>query len=295
MSPTLKGQPPALFNGEPPTEILVPIAADLPDQRDLLIAAEYGHLWHIPVRLVHVESGPVPADEMSVRASLVSTRSIYSDLEVDAVKVSAPSVAEGITTFAGDRSLMVLASDRSSQWLEQGSVGEEVLQATNAMVMLCGPYCQSPPVRSSVLVPLDGSARAEAALGPAIAFAQSTGAKLWMVTVVSSVIAGAIADLRAQGESVAESGYLRAVAETLESEGVDIGWEVIHDDDPVAGLLGFIANHRSALVVAATHGDTGIAKRLFGSVCLGLVERGPIPVVVVKTDIADPIPLLATT
>ncbi|MCP3988873.1 MAG: universal stress protein [Actinomycetia bacterium] len=295
MSRTVKSQPPKLFDSEPPSEILVPIATGLPDQRDLVIAVEYGNLWQVPIRLVHVETSSEPTDETSVRSAIVTARSVYPDLEIDGVGVSAPTVAEGVTTFAGDRSLLFLASDRSSQWLEQGSVGEEILQASNGLVMLCGPHCRSPAIGSSVVVPLDGSARAEAALTPALAFARSTGAKLWIVTVVSSVIAGAVADLRAQGEAVTESGYLRALAETLVAEDLDIGWEVIHNDDPVAGVIGFLNNHGSAAVVAATHGDTGIAKRLFGSVCLGLVEQGSVPVVVVKTDLADPIPLLAET
>lgn len=293
MSSTSSTQPPKLFDGEPPTEILVPISNGFPDQRDLVLATEYGHLWQIPIRLVHVEVGSEPSDEQSVRAALLAARSVYADIDADGVAVTAESVAEGIMTFASDRSLLFLASDRSSQWLERGSVSEEILQATDRPVMLCGPHCQNPPIGSSVVVPLDGSARAEAALTPALAFARSTGAKLWAVTVVPSAIVKAVADLREAGEVVTESGYLRAVADELVSDGVDVGWEIVHDDDPVAGLSRFAANQDSAVIVAATHGDAGIAKRLFGSVCLGLVERGSIPVVVIKTDRADPEPLLA--
>jgi nucleotide-binding universal stress UspA family protein len=293
MSSTSSIKPPELFDGEPPTEIVVPVSTGFPDQRDLVIATEYGHRWQIPIRLVHVDVDTEPSDDQDVRAALLAARSAHPEIEIDGVAVSAPSVADGVMTFASDRSLLFLASDRSSQWLERGSIGEAILQASDRPVMLCGPHCQGPPIASSVVVPLDGSARAEAAIGPGLAFARSMGAKLWIVTVVSSEVVKAVANLRAAGEAATESGYLRAVATALDSDGVDVGWEIVHNDDPVAGLSGFVANQDAAVIVAATHGDTGIAKRLFGSVCLGLVERGSIPVVIVKTDQDEPVPLLA--
>lgn len=292
MTSTAASRQPGIFNGEPVAEILVPVSMGYSDQRDVAIAAEYAQLWQVPMKVLHVELSDGADDPAAARAVAASIRTSHPDLPIEAVELSAESIAYGVSAAADEQSLVFIASDRSSQWLERGSVGEEILQSAHDVVMLCGPNCNEPPIGSSVVVPVDGSTRAEAALQPALAVAASTGAKLWIVTVVPSAVADTVASLRARGEAVSESGYLRALAETLAASGADVGWEVVHGDDPVDGVMSFVDKQGSSVIVAATHGETGVAKRLFGSVCLGLVESGSVPVVIVKTDETDPEPLL---
>jgi nucleotide-binding universal stress UspA family protein len=278
-------QAPALFDGQPVTELVVPIYTHRQYERGASIAARYAMAWGIPVRLLHVRSADDPAGAME--EAVATIRGAHPEIDISGTEIDGDNVGAAIAGAAGDTSLVFLASDHSTQWLEQASVGEEVVQAAASLAVLCGPDCTDPPVGASVVVPLDGSPRAEAAIEVGRAVAAATGVKLWLVTVVSGATAETVAELRASGENVSESGYVRSVAETLAADGVDVGWEVVHDEDPVAGIAGFVADQGSTMAVAATHGDTGVARRLFGSVCMGLVEQGTVPVLVVKTDVQD--------
>lgn len=291
MATTTNHRPPRLFDGKQVEEILVPIRAGYDPERGVAVAGRYAAKWQVPVRLVHVrleDDQSIGVDTARLNLALGNT-----DLTVEGVEVEAADVVSGILSTAGDRSLVLLASDHGSQWEETGSIGEAVLEHTEQLVMLSGPGSERPPVGGPIVVPLDGSTRAESALTPALALAEDQGSKLWLVTAVPSATVEAVARHRARGERVSESGYLRAVAAELVDRGHDVGWEVVHNDDPVAGISAFVETQEASLVVAATHGDTGVAKRLFGSVCLGLVERGTVPVIVVRTDVADSPPLLA--
>lgn len=293
MTSTAGEQSPRLFGDDDLQELLVPVTGDHASERGAAIAARYGELWHVPLKLIHVKTGDQPSDHLGVDSALIAVRSAHPGVPVEGVEVEAESVVSGISDAATYRSLVMLASDHGSQWLERGSVAEAMIQNADDLLVLCGPHCLDPPIGSSVVVPLDGSTRAEAALGPAIAIAEQTRSKLWITTVVPASTVATVASLRARGERVSESGYLRSLADVLSAADVDVGWEIVHEEDPVEGIVAFVRDQGSSIVVAATHGDTGIAKRLFGSVCLGLVEQGPVPIVVVKADERGRVPLLA--
>jgi nucleotide-binding universal stress UspA family protein len=113
---------------------------------------------------------------------------------------------------------------------------------------------------------------------------------LWLLSAVPAATTEHVAKLRERGENVSESGYLRSVAQRLEGS-PNVRWEIIHDDDPVEAIARFVETHDVRLVVATTHGETGLARRAFGSVSIGMVERLPVPVLVVKSGGTDSVPL----
>lgn len=281
---------PQLFDGRPILELIVPVVLEdiqEPYEHGLVVAAGLAQSWQVPVRIVHVE------DHAKTHATTIDQvkqafRGMHPELLVDAVEVEADDVAAAITEVATEQSLILLASERATQWLEAESVGEAVVQAADKMLLLCGPHCEQPPTESSVVVPLDGSPRAEEALAPAMAIAHRWGSRLWLVTAVAESTSEMVAALRAEGQEVSESAYVRGVAERLaETSEVDVGWQMIHDDDPVAAVSAFADEQGSSMIVAATHGETGVARRLFGSICMGLVERAAVPVLIVKTAMMD--------
>lgn len=273
---------PPLFDGQPILELLVPIELEWDYQQGLAFAARLAGAWQVPVRIVHVrtgtESGKTVADVTE------AFRALHPDLLVDGVEVESADIASGIERLSTERSLVVLASERASQWLDAESVGEAIVHGVHDMAILCGPGCDDPPVGTSIVVPLDGSTRAEAAIPPAVALAANAGSTLWVVTAVTEATTATVAELRAEGQEVSESAYIRSVAERLEADGIDVGWEVVHHPDPVTGIVSFARDQGAAMVVAATHGDSGVARRVFGSFCMGLVEQGPVPVLIVKTE-----------
>lgn len=291
MPSTTNEHAPLLFDGEPVQELLVPIRATSSSERGVALAGRYASQWHVPVRLLHVKTG----DDRSIGVDTARLNLGFAQTDIDVVglEIEADDIPATVASSTGAQTLVVLASDQGSQWDETGSIGEAVLQQTEQMVVLCGRNCVEPPIGGAVAVPLDGSTRAEAALAPAVELARSRGTRIWLVTAIHEATAATVARLRAEGETVSESGYLRSIAATLTEDGHDVGWQVLHNDDPVAAITEFVESEDISMIVAATHGDTGLAKRLFGSVCLGLVESAAVPVLVVRTDHRDPTPLLA--
>lgn len=281
MVSTSGGLSPKLFDGLPIQEILVPVVLDRGYQQGLAIAAGLAKAWRVPLRAVHVRL----ADEVSdstISDITDAFKALHPELIIDGAELAAGDVASGITSLTKDESLIVLASERATQWLQGPSIAETVVQAVPRMVLLAGPSCVEVGTPSAVVVPLDGSERAEAAIEPGVAMAN--GARVWLVSSVPQATAETVALLRSKGQQVSESAYLRSVAERLVADGVDVGWEIIHDDDPVSAIMSFARVHGASMIVAATHGESGVARRLFGSVCMGMVERGSLPVLIVKSD-----------
>ena len=286
---------PALFAGRPPIELLVPVALQPDHQPGLTVVADLARSWGLPIRMLHVsEEGP--ASEARFTELVRSFKARHPELVVANQVVEVGLEADPaaiVSAHLGDRSLIFLPSERASQWLEEPSVAESVVGAAEQMLVLAGPRCIEPKVGSSVVAALDGSDRAEKTIAPAAAVAAASQTKLWLVTAVSEATARTVAELRERGQDVSESAYLRAVATRLEADGVDVGWQLVHDDDPVAGLISFAINQGASMIVAASHGETGVARRLFGSVCMGLVERAAVPILVVKAGDVEAIPLAA--
>lgn len=278
-------QAPALFSGHPPTEILVPVIADYQHERDIAIGAGFAAMWDLPLRLIHVRELGAGSNADALAVSVDALKKANPDLVVDGVEVEADDVAAGIQRTSTERSLLLMATDDATQWFAHDSIGEAMLDQAKEMVVLCGPGCQQVSRATAVIVPLDGSPTAESALEPAIAIAAASEAKIWLVTVVPPATVEAVAHLRDAGESVSESGYLRSVAARLSEQNIDAGWEVTHHGDPVAGVNTIARDLDTMLIVAASHGEAGVSKRVFGSVTLGLVERGAVPVLVVKADV----------
>ncbi len=136
---------------------------------------------------------------------------------------------------------------------------------------------------SRILVPLDGSRLAEAALSPARSLALRFGSELVLLHVLEK---GAPA--RVHGEphlmEEGEAGqYLAGLAARLERDGVRVGWHV--HEVPVGDVAGGIATHTSELgadlVCLATHGRGGLKRILVGTIAQQVIATGSGPVLVV--------------
>ncbi len=288
-----------LVAGQPITEVLVPVETGRFHERGLSIAARFALHWQLPVRLVHVRGTDSEIDlGLSDTTDRFTAR--YPDLEVAASDIISDSVADGIAGTVRPGSLVVLASEHASQWSGLASVAEDVMRLVDTAVvdrfggsgkgavLVCGPGCQEPVVDGPIVLALDGSPRSEGAIETAVAMARNNEQTLRLVSVIDPSTVEHLSRLRARGQEVSENAYLRSVAEQLTAdEGLDVAWEVIHESDPVAAIAAFANGRRAAMVVAATHGQTGLARRVFGSICMGLAERGPTPVLVVNTSRHD--------
>jgi nucleotide-binding universal stress UspA family protein len=141
----------------------------------------------------------------------------------------------------------------------------------------------------SVLVPVDFSEGARAALRYALELAPPFGAKITVLNVWEPPEL-ASADLlvlaRGEGEPIAEWGRRQARRELDEFvDGQGVSGAVarrIEIGRPRERILELAESGDYDLVVMGTHGRMGRARMLAGSVAEGVVRRSPIPVVTVR-------------
>jgi nucleotide-binding universal stress UspA family protein len=137
---------------------------------------------------------------------------------------------------------------------------------------------------STIVLGYDGSASANAALAKTIAVAKMTKSKV-IVTFgyyISPLGGGDVADFRAEVEKVGNHALNRAVAD-LEMEGIETSTR-IESGKPADVLIAVAKEVGAGVIVVGTVGESPISGALLGSVVLRLVQRSPMPVLVVPTD-----------
>ncbi len=126
-------------------------------------------------------------------------------------------------------------------------------------------------------------------------FAESFGATLHLVYVVDDVAtrsqasAAGLPDLTAiQSTLAAEArSRLEAVA-TGEFEGLAVHVEVLTANRPASAIVAYAQDAKAELIVAGTHGRTGLAEVVMGSVAQEIVRRAPCPVLTVRRQEGQP-------
>lgn len=149
---------------------------------------------------------------------------------------------------------------------------------------------------SRILVPHDGSAFAERVLPHVTELAKRFEAEVHLLEVIPIQTPALLApelsmdaepDLALEAleeaqEALRDAGRnrLEGVAAMLQREGITAKWTVV-DGDPVHEILGYVAKHDMDVIAMATHGRTGLARAILGSVTDALLRKGNRPVLVV--------------
>ena len=154
-------------------------------------------------------------------------------------------------------------------------------------------YQVSTPVRA-ILVPLDGSTRAECALPVAERLASALGSTLLLVRISEpsqplGVLASEIVlsqtyqELSAIEDEVVHE-YLAHIAAAIRGHGIERVATRALRGQPALALLALVSSRRADLVVMASHGYGGVQRALFGSVTDRLIRHGTVPVLVVRPE-----------
>lgn len=143
-----------------------------------------------------------------------------------------------------------------------------------------------------VLVPLDGSARAECALAVADRIARSEGSELLLLHVVPAPPHPCPGPLDDQERDLdrrlvernvrAATGYLEAVARRLAGDGIRVRSQVIVNSDVRDEIRHRVDVDGIDLVVLSGHGHGGRAEQSIGSVARLLVEQVVAPLLIVR-------------
>jgi len=210
-------------------------------------------------------------------------------------------IVDSITEIGAEAVVMATHGRTGLKHLLVGSVAEAVIADSAVPVFVIyarpGEMPQAPfdPAHARVIVPLDGSDFARAALPTAVELVGSSG-ELVLVSVVEppdhvehDEVGRVVAYLDQQEEAHTREArdYLHWVARQMVEKypGLQVSVEV-RVGAPADGVIAVAADRVADLVVMASHGRTGIRRAVFGSVTGAVLRDGFTPVLVVHPRIS---------
>ncbi len=298
------------------TRLLVPLDGSRLAETVLPLVETLASAWSSSVLLLHVIERGAPTEVHGDRhLSTVSTAEPY--LEGVAARLHALGIETHIHTHSvpeGDvarsisehsveecTDLVILCTHGrgSVRDLLFGRIAQQAVRRGSTPVLLYRPHDAGDVLSfqpQRLLVPLDGTAAAEAALAPACEFASTFSASLHLVMVVptqdtvrgdrqavTSLLPGAT---RASLDLVQNDAqeYLERLAGSVREthSGVSISVEVRRGDVPSA-LVDEAAEPGVGLIVIATHGRAGLQAVWAGSVTAQLLSRVHAPILLLRT------------
>ena len=143
---------------------------------------------------------------------------------------------------------------------------------------------------NTILVPLDGSKRAEAILPHAEALAQCHGAKVVFLEVVEAPPLAAGSEIaffeNFQEELEQRTKQARVYLAGLEGEfrekGIEARVRVVHGP-VVEAILNAAERENADLIVLASHGRSGVSRVFYGSVAAGILQRADRPLLLIRS------------
>lgn len=213
-----------------------------------------------------------------------------------------PSEAVAAHVEASGADLIVMSTHgrggMARAWL--GSVADRLVRHVTVPVLLVrpgegpasGPASSPAPGRTirRLLVPLDGSELAEAALEPAAGVIARTGGALVLAQVTGTALpigspyppeAGVVLEEHADEQVQEARRYLDGVAARLRDGGVEVADVVVRDGATSATILD-IARESADAIAMATHGRGGLRRWILGSVSDKVLRGGDLPVLLVR-------------
>jgi len=269
------------LDGSPVSEAALPYAVALAGRTGARLTL---------MRAAHI--GPFAADKGPAQSRAVSEAEAYLDVcaaDLRArdclVETGVPygSAAEWVVEEATLRhaDLIVMAThDRvgPDRWVH-GSVAETVVSRAPVPVMLVRAADGARPVehfdwrQPTLLVPLDGSELAEAVLPAAAALARSLNGRVVLIFVATETGLGS--------QDPGAQDYLDAHLDRLARVGVPVA-SIVRTGKPAMEIAQAAREQNAALVLMATHGRTGLARSVSGSVAGEVVHCSPSPVMLIR-------------
>jgi nucleotide-binding universal stress UspA family protein len=293
------------LDGSPLAEQIIPLALDI------------ARAARSKVRLVLVhQSPPPPMDPLSAQLyvsidldmrkverdylnTLMARLRKSSGLQISSVMMdgpAGPTLVKYVQDMGADLVAMTTHGRGGLRGAWLGSVADHLIRSLKIPVIVVraregtGALAGAPKIRE-ILVPLDGSPFAEAAIAPASAIAALFGAELLLVQVVWPLSAGNLLpvpfpsgyDTEVMGVQRKETqDYLDGLVNDLRERDVTVRATVVVGHNVAEALLDLAHQQRIDLVAIATHGRGGVQRLLLGSVADKLIRGAGPPVLVVR-------------
>lgn len=231
-------------------------------------------------------------DELKVYAETLAS----GQVEIDTRIVDAPADVAILEAAEDEEITLIVMSTHGrgglGRWI-YGSVADAVLRDAPAPVLIVPPHGLSAwtdDTPGKILVPLDGSALAMAALGPATQLADSLGATLVLGSVVTFPTYAAYAEgytfvdpAPTENALAGSRQYLQDVAAGLRTDTRKVEVSATFGS-PFYGVTMMASDLDASLIVMATHGRGGIARAVLGSVATATLRQSGVPVLLVRPD-----------
>lgn len=221
--------------------------------------------------------------------------------EIESVLLAGPA-AEELSGWAQNHevSLMVLGTRGWDGHLlgGLGRTAQKVLDQAPASLLLVPPSADGEEIASyhRLLVPLDGSSRAESVLPIAARIARAHRAELILAHVVPHLEIVPPGALEPQARELRDKldahndrsahNYLEALQRRLGNEDLRIRTIVARDGDARAQLRRMMIERDIDLVVLSSHGWSGLTDMACGSVTEYLAAHAPVPLLIVRPTFA---------
>jgi nucleotide-binding universal stress UspA family protein len=272
--------------------MLVPLDGSPQADRILPYASWLAHRLRIPILLLSIV-------DLRVASSTRGQGDVEQQLQQAVDRLHREGVQATVATTAGRPAEEILGvaegqgcdlivlSTSTAQASGRGTLGpvtDKIFHASQIPLLVIPPLLAEPPMSppqalTTLIVPLDGSALAEAALPFAEDLAQKLSTAVMLVRAVP--FAGAIVDEKTPPAGEIEArAYLESLAEKLQSEGLAVQSHVL-GGLPVEHVLELAGQTPHSLVVLTTHGRSALARWFVGSVAEGVVRAASVPVLII--------------
>lgn len=287
--------------------ILVPLDGTKRAEEAVPFARELAASPDAQVFLLHVEP-PAAAvmDEIAIDNRL---EVIAAELRAEGIKAhivtefgkAAPAIASAADLDKVDVIVLAPQPRNLLEGLRRPSVTANVLARTGAPVLVVPPNASKESAKllmfggAQVIVPLDGSPLAEKALPLALRVARRYDRPLLLLRVIPPVqiiAAGPetyplVRDSHDMELREAHQ-YLSLLRSRLQrTENVSVQTEFSHGI-PAEVILAMAADKPGSVLVMSTHGRTGLARLLMGSVTLAVARKASIPLLIVPSAAGAP-------
>jgi nucleotide-binding universal stress UspA family protein len=224
-------------------------------------------------------------DEVEATTSRLGARLTQHDTAGADVRYAAVVARDSVAAALADLvtaqpdAVVVMASHgRGRSAALMGSVTEELLRLEFGPLLVVGPRCDHPDlsgrrdVTGPIIATVDGSTASESALALAVAWGIELRAEPWVVHVTGPDSTGAD-----------ESAYPARLARTLTQEsGHPVQFEVLHGPDVPIAVSEFATTVSASMIVATTHGRSGLSRFVTGSTAAAIVHHAPCPVLLLR-------------
>lgn len=151
-----------------------------------------------------------------------------------------------------------------------------------------------PPRYQKILVPIDGSGWSQRAIPHAVDLARLHQAELVLLHVFVPPAPEFVPELALAGQQdqfdklrQQAKDYVASLVSELQTENVNVTGEVLEGFDVPGLIADFARQEHIDLIVMSTHGRSGIARLIFGSVAKGVIDHCKVPTLLIHPDKPD--------